>query len=96
MSTTAVNPAAGPGPKGPELPRPTVEEVAGKATAPELEAAAADLRLVIEEDSRANSFVYKIVDARTGKVVQQFPREEILRLRATPDYAPGTVIDARS
>ena len=96
MSTTAAIPATGPEPQGLVSERLPAEDVAGKAPASELEAAAADLRLVIEEDNVAKSFVYKIVDARTGKVVQQFPREEILRLRGTPDYAPGAVIDARS
>ena len=42
---------------------------------------AAELRLVIEEDKSTGSYVYKTVDIRTGAVVQQIPREEVLRLR---------------
>jgi flagellar protein FlaG len=56
----------------------------------------ADLRLVIEEDGTAGTYVYKTVDPRTGKVVAQLPREELLRLRESSGYAPGAVVDARS
>jgi flagellar protein FlaG len=56
----------------------------------------ADLRLVIEEDGVAGTYVYKTVDPRTGQVVAQLPREELLRLRETSGYAPGAVVDARS
>ena len=51
-----------------------------------------DIRLIIEEDERSGSFVYKTMDRRTGHVIQQFPREEILRLKQEPDYSAGTVI----
>jgi flagellar protein FlaG len=40
-----------------------------------------DLRLVIEEDQQAGTVVYKSVDWRTGEVVQQLPREQVLKLR---------------
>jgi flagellar protein FlaG len=52
----------------------------------------ADLRLVIEEDEKAGCFVYKTVDRRTGKVIQQLPREELVKLREADDYAAGAVI----
>ncbi|MDP3855311.1 flagellar protein FlaG [Phenylobacterium sp.] len=52
----------------------------------------ADLRLVIEEGG--GSYVYKTIDRRTGEVVAQFPREEILKMREEIDYAAGTVISA--
>ncbi|MDB5429002.1 MAG: hypothetical protein JWP35_118 [Caulobacter sp.] len=55
----------------------------------------ADLRLFIEKDENADVFVYRIIDRRTGDVIQQFPREEVLRLKDDPAYGPGTVIDAR-
>ena len=57
---------------------------------------AADLRLVIEDDKAAGSFVYKTIDRRTGKVVQQYPREEVLRLREASDYTAGAVIKAQA
>ena len=56
----------------------------------------ADLRLVIEEDKAAGSYVYKTVDSRTGKVVSQMPREELLRMREASSYAPGSVVNSRS
>jgi flagellar protein FlaG len=53
---------------------------------------AADLRLVIEDDQAAGCFVYKTVDWRTGEVVQQYPREQILKMREAPAYLAGDVI----
>lgn len=50
-----------------------------------------DLRLVIEE-GQAGSFVYKTVDRRTGEVVLQLPREEVLRMRDAEAYVAGAVI----
>ena len=55
----------------------------------------ADLRLVIEEDQKAGCFVYKTVDRRSGKIVQQLPREQILKLREADSYVAGAVIKAR-
>lgn len=54
-----------------------------------------DLRLVIEDDKAAGSYVYKTIDPRTGRVISQIPREELLRMREASDYTPGSVIDAR-
>ena len=51
-----------------------------------------DIRLIIEEDERSGSFIYKTMDRRTGQVIQQFPREEILRLKEEREYIAGTVI----
>jgi flagellar protein FlaG len=56
----------------------------------------ADLRLVIEEDPVSGTFVYKTLDRRTGEIVKQFPREDMVRLKDTAGYAPGAVIDAHS
>lgn len=52
---------------------------------------AADLRLVIEEGPVNGSYVYKTVDRRTGEVLQQLPREDVLRMRETDDYMAGDV-----
>lgn len=54
----------------------------------------ADLRLVIEE--QAGSFVYKTVDRRTGEIVAQYPREDILKLHEETEYAAGDVINAKA
>lgn len=53
--------------------------------------AEADLRLVIEE-GQAGSFVYKTIDRRTGEVVSQLPREEVLRMRDAEAYVAGAII----
>ncbi|WP_411288442.1 flagellar protein FlaG [Phenylobacterium sp.] len=55
-----------------------------------------DLRLVIEEDQASGSYVYKTINRLTGEVVQQFPREQILRLREEVRYTAGAVIRARA
>ena len=71
--------------------RPTPDQGApSKAaeTAPDT----ADLRLVIEEGG--GSYVYKTIDRRTGEVVAQFPREEILKMREEIAYEAGAVISA--
>ncbi len=56
----------------------------------------ADLRLVIEEDQVSGTFIYKTLDRRTGEVVMQMPREEVVRLKDSPGYEAGDVIDAHS
>ena len=55
-----------------------------------------DMRLVIEEDQASGSYVYKTVNRVTGEVVQQFPRDEILRLRQELQYAAGSVIRTKA
>jgi flagellar protein FlaG len=56
----------------------------------------ADLRLIIEEDQSSGSFIYKTLDRRTGEVVKQLPREEVVRLKDAPEYEPGDVIVSTS
>ena len=51
-----------------------------------------NLRLVIEEDQRAGTVVYKTVDWRIGVVVQQLPREQVLKLRETENYSAGQLV----
>ena len=55
-----------------------------------------DLRLVIEHDDASGAFVYKTVDRRTGETLQQFPREEVLRMRDGVDYESGDVFDGQA
>jgi flagellar protein FlaG len=56
----------------------------------------ADLRLVIEEDQVSGTYIYKTVNRRTGEVVQQLPREEVLRLRHNAAYLAGGVIRTKA
>jgi flagellar protein FlaG len=55
-----------------------------------------DLRLVIEQDDDSGQYVYKTVDRRTGETLQQFPREQILKLREEVTYGPGDVFDGQA
>ena len=52
-----------------------------------------DLRLVIEQDATTGTYVYKTVDRRTGDILQQFPREDVLRFKQAEHYDPGEVFD---
>jgi hypothetical protein len=76
---------------------PPVTQASNGSQAPSTQSdAQADLRLVIEEDKAAGSYVYKTVDPITGKVISVMPREALLKMREAPDYQPGTVVDSRS
>lgn len=63
---------------------------------PENQRQNADLRLIIEEDQASGKFIYKTLDRRTGEIVKQFPREQVMGLKDTANYAPGDVIDSHS
>jgi len=54
---------------------------------------AARYRLIIEQGARKGVFIYKVLDRETGEVVQQLPREEVVRLKDQKGYAAGAVID---
>lgn len=79
-------------------PRP----IAGDVSAPAVSAAAngvqaTDLRLVIEANSQASGgFVYKTLDRRTGEVVNQYPREALMRLKEQSNYQAGAVVSAQA
>ncbi len=55
-----------------------------------------DLRLVIEQDEGSGDYVYKTVDRRTGETLNQYPREQILKLREEAHYASGDVFDGQA
>lgn len=55
-----------------------------------------DLRLVIEQDGDSGEYVYKTVDRRTGETLQQFPREQILKLREEATYASGAIYNGEA
>jgi len=86
----AGDPTYGSAPPSPAAPQ--AESAQASAIAPDL----TNLRLVIEEDKAAGCFVYKTVDWRTGAVVQQFPSEELVKLREAPTYVAGAVISTRA
>ncbi len=81
----------------PTAPAKTAPANVGTSQAPPAQSdAQADLRLVIEEDKAAGSYVYKTVDPITGKVISQMPREQLLKMREASDYRPGAIVDSRS
>jgi flagellar protein FlaG len=55
-----------------------------------------DLRLVIEQNDETGDYVYKTVNRLTGETLQQFPREQILKLREAVAYDPGDVYDGEA
>lgn len=61
-------------------------------TPPPVKHFADDYRLVIERDEGTGSYIYKTLDRSTGEVINQFPREEVLKLRDDPVYQAGQVI----
>lgn len=54
-----------------------------------------DLRLNIVHDNASGLFIYKFVDATTGTVVQQFPDEEMVKLRTAAEYSAGKLFSSR-
>jgi flagellar protein FlaG len=65
-------------------------------TSPTQGDAQADLRLVIEDDKAAGSYVYVTINPVTGQVVSQVPREQLLKMREDPSYQPGSVVNSVS
>lgn len=95
MSNTVAFPVPPTEPTGPALSPPASSPQGGNAPQVKtLVQTAPDLRLVIEEDPISGSYIYKTLDRRTGEVVQQLPREDVLRLKDAPVYVPGQVVDS--
>lgn len=94
MSNSNLSPIGGSEPVAAMIARP-VAPTSGPTGSPSAPGQAADLRLVIEEDATTGSFVYKTLDRRTGEVVQQLPREAVLKLHNDESYTPGQVVDTR-
>ncbi|MBP2158916.1 flagellar protein FlaG [Asticcacaulis sp. BE141] len=51
-----------------------------------------NLRLTVDKDPDSGDWVYKALDRYTGEVVRQFPRQEVLDLKASRNYKAGTII----
>ncbi len=52
-------------------------------------------RLSIEEDKETGDYIYRVIDTETGDVINQWPREELLRHARVADETIGGVIDQR-
>ncbi len=86
-STVPAKPAGGFVTSAPKEAAPVEKPAAADGPQP------GDLRLVIEQDSKTGTYVYKTVDRRTGDILQQFPREDVLRFKQAEHYDPGEVFD---
>jgi flagellar protein FlaG len=68
--------------------------------APPVEAATAinpaDLRLIIDEVGSPGNYLYTVMDQRTGKILSQFPREQLIRLKEQSNYTAGAVFDGKA
>lgn len=97
---SAIEPVSSASDLGPSAARPTPGDAGPPAAvrpAPTPPAAvAADLRLIIEPNANGQGYIYKTLDRRTGEVVQQFPRDQVVRMRDEARYRAGLVIDSRA
>ena len=73
----------------------TTPAATGTADAPAA-AEEADVRLVIEEDEASGSYVYTVVNRRTGEILQRLRREQMLQLGEDADYHAGGVIRTKA
>ncbi len=55
-----------------------------------------DSRLSIDHDDITGSYVYRILDGRTGEIVRQFPYEEQLELLRFLNEQQGLVVDQKA
>lgn len=54
-------------------------------------------RLSIDEDKDSGDFVYRVVDASTGEVLNQWPREELLKhARIAREQYEGLIVDVEA
>jgi flagellar protein FlaG len=93
IANAAADPSLGAAPTS--VPEPAPQPASHEA-APTAGPDPADLRLVIEDDHAAGCFVYKTIDWRTGAVVQQLPREQLVKMREADAYLAGDVIKTQA
>lgn len=83
----------------PVPPAPTVFEAASSPPTPPkplpIQERPADLRLEIDQDPVSGTYIYRTIDRETGDVVQQLPREEVIRLRDAIHAEVGAIIKAK-
>ena len=85
-------PEASAAPAAPEATAaPTQRSDPKVVTAAPQTAAPAATRLLVEPDG-ALGYVYRLVDAVTGRLLAEVPRERADDLKASPDYAAGALV----
>ena len=55
-----------------------------------------DLRLIIDEVGSTGDYLYTVKDQRTGKILSQLQREQLIRLREQPDYTAGALFNGKA
>lgn len=50
------------------------------------------LKLTVDKDPDTGEFIYKAIDRHTGEVVRQLPQKELVSMRHSAAYQPGSVI----
>lgn len=50
------------------------------------------LKLTVDKDPETGEFIYKAIDRHTGEVVRQLPQKELVGMRRSAAYQPGSVI----
>jgi flagellar protein FlaG len=80
---------------GPAQQRPA-NPAGPAAPPPEAAPTQADMRLIIEEAGAPGEYLYTVIDRRTGEIVSRLPRQAVLKLRETADYAAGRVFDGKA
>lgn len=80
--------APDPGPPRPAVDAPPLKDVSQHRISQDH----STQRLIIEMDPASGSYVYTTIDWVTGQILQQLPRANVLRLRASADYTDGSVI----
>ena len=56
----------------------------------------ADLRLIIDEVGSPGEYLYTVIDQRTGKILSQLQRKELIRLKEQPDYIAGALFNGKA
>jgi flagellar protein FlaG len=88
--------AATPDPTFGQKPAPQRPDPGTKADSAAQSPDPVDMRLVIEEDKASGSYIYKTVNRLTGEVIQQLPRDQILKLRDQVAYEAGDVVRTKA
>ena len=88
--------AATPDPTFGQKPAPSRPDTGSAAASAAQGPDPVDMRLVIEEDKASGSYIYKTVDRRTGEVIQQLPRDQLLKLREQLTYEAGDIVRAKA
>jgi hypothetical protein len=68
----------------------------GSASQGQAPQATDDIRLIIEKAAHAPEYVYKLVNATTGDVIVELPREQVVKAAESPNYSSGSVVDTRA